>query len=233
VRGARWQEDFQREVENKLRQSVQPQIENAVQLLENDLRSLWPQLQDTIEMQFASELRAQFTKSTPDFANQRRELLQAIHLTLLERVSGQGLEEQLAKMFQQTSTWLRLPAGVAAAGGIVALVAAMSSAAIADITGGVALSAAIIGAVVALSQRKRILNAYEKEMERKRAELMRAIEQRMEHAIDVFYREIIRAFEPLAAFCLAERRRFEPLLKRIDELEKAFTSLTSRLGQAG
>jgi GTPase SAR1 family protein len=233
LRRARWQEDFQREVENKLRQTVQPQVENAVQLLENDLRSLWPQLQDTIEMQFASELRTHFAKSTPDFARQRRELVQAIQLALHERVAAKDLEEQLAKMFQQTSTWLRLPVGVAAAGGIVALVAAMSSAAIADVTGVVAASAAVIGAVVALSQRKRILNAYEKEMERKRSELMRAIEQQMEHAIDLFYRDIVLAFEPLAAFCLAERRRFEPLLKRVDELERAFADLTSRLGQSG
>jgi hypothetical protein len=151
---------------------------------------------------------------------------------LHERVAGKGVEEQLAKMFQQTSTWLRLPVGVAAAGGIVALVAAMSSAAVADVTGVVAASAAVIGAVVALSQRKRILNAYEKEMERKRSELMRAIEQQMEHAIDLFYRDIVLAFEPLAAFCLAERRRFEPLLKRVDELERVFADLASRLGPA-
>jgi GTPase SAR1 family protein len=228
----RWREDFQRQVEDKLRQTVQPQIENAVQLLENDLRTLWPQLQDTIEMQFASQLRTHFSKATPDFARQRRELLQSLQLMLHERVAGKGVEEQLAKMFQQTSTWLKLPVGVAAAGGIVALVAAMSSAAVADVTGVLAASAAVIGAVVALSQRKRILNAYEKEMERKRSELMRAIEQQMEHAIDLFYRDIVLAFEPLAAFCLAERRRFEPLLKRVDELERAFADLASRLGQA-
>ena len=51
-----WQQDFQLEVESKLRESVQPKVENAVQLLETDLRGLWPQLQDTIEAQFAAEL---------------------------------------------------------------------------------------------------------------------------------------------------------------------------------
>ena len=50
-----WQQDFQLEVESKLRESVQPKVENAVQLLETDLRGLWPQLQDTIEAQFAAE----------------------------------------------------------------------------------------------------------------------------------------------------------------------------------
>ncbi|MFL6568882.1 MAG: dynamin family protein, partial [Chthoniobacterales bacterium] len=45
---AEWQEDFQHDIEQKLRETVQPQVENAVQLLETDLRGLWPQLQDTI-----------------------------------------------------------------------------------------------------------------------------------------------------------------------------------------
>ena len=48
-----WQHDFQDEVEKKLRETVQPQVENAVQLLETDLRGLWPQLQDMLELQFA------------------------------------------------------------------------------------------------------------------------------------------------------------------------------------
>ena len=44
------------------------------------------------------------------------DLLQSIQLTLLERIASKGVEEQLAQMFQKTATWLRLPAGVAAAG---------------------------------------------------------------------------------------------------------------------
>ena len=95
-----WQHDFQTEVEAKLRQTVEPQVENAVQLLETDLRSLWPQLQDAIEAQFASEGKTRVRKTIPDFARQRRELLQSIQLTLVERVAGKAVEEQLAKMFR-------------------------------------------------------------------------------------------------------------------------------------
>src|SRR4051812_41736687 len=73
-----WQHEFQTEVEAKLRQTVEPQVENAVQLLETDLRSLWPQLQDAIEAQFASEGKNRMKKTIPDFARQRRELLQSI-----------------------------------------------------------------------------------------------------------------------------------------------------------
>jgi GTPase SAR1 family protein len=227
---ARWQHDLQNEVETKLRQMVQPQVENAVQLLESDLRSLWPQLQDAIEAQFASEGKNRVT-TIPDFAHQRRELLQSIQLTLAERIAGKGVEEQLARMFQESAAWLRLPAGVAAAGGIATVLAAMISASVADVTGIVAASAAVLGTVFAVTQRRKILRTYEKEMEAKRGDLTRAIEQQMEHAIDLFYKEISTAFQPFAAFCATERKRYEPLLKRVDELKQTFAALEQRLRQ--
>jgi small GTP-binding protein len=225
-----WRHEFQTDVEAKLRQTVEPQVENAVQLLETDLRSLWPQLQDAIEAQFASEGKNRMRKTIPDFARQRRELLQSIELTLVERVAGKTVEEQLAKMFRETAAWLRLPVGVAAAGGIITVIVAMSSASVADVTGTLAVSAAVIGTIVAFTQRRKILAAYEREMDKKREELIHAIEQQMKHAIDLFYKDIAVAFEPLAAFCTAERKRYEPLLEQADSLKDLMGRLCQRLG---
>jgi small GTP-binding protein len=227
-----WQQEFQTEVEAKLRHTVQPQIENAVQLLETDLRGLWPQLQDTIEAQFDSAGKNRMSKTMPDFARQRRDLLQSIQLTLVERIASKGVEEQLARMFRETAAWLRLPAGVAAAGGIVTIIVAMSSAAVADVTGVLAASAAIIGTIVAFTQRRKILSAYDKEMETKRLELIHAIEEQMNHAIDLFYKEISVAFAPLAAFCTTERKRYEPLMQQAEKLKETFRGLAARLGSA-
>jgi GTPase Era involved in 16S rRNA processing len=225
-----WQHDFQTEVEAKLRQTVEPQVENAVQLLETDLRSLWPQLQDAIEAQFASEGKTRMRKTIPDFARQRRELLQSIELTLAERVAGRAIEEQLADMFRQTAAWLRLPAGIAAGGAIITAIVAMSSASVADVTGVLAASAAIFGTIVAFTQRRKILVAYEREMEKKRDELVHAIEQQMRHAIDLFYKEIGVAFEPLAAFCITERKRYEPLVEQADSLKEQLGGIARQLG---
>src|SRR5437868_14355155 len=166
-----WQRDFQAEMEAKLRQLVQPRIENAVQLLETDLRGIWPQLQDMIDTRFGRDAKSQAPRMPPDFARQRRELLQSIHLTLAERVAGAAIEEQLAIIFRETSDRLRIPAGVAAAGGLVALVAAMSSAAIADVTGVLAVSAAIAGSLLAPRQRQKILRTYAGQMETKQDDL--------------------------------------------------------------
>ena len=169
-------------------------------------------------------------KTIPDFARQRRELLQSIELTLVERVAGKAVEEQLARMFRETAAWLRLPAGVAAAGGIITVIVAMSSASVADVTGTLAVSAAVIGTIVAFTQRRKILAAYETEMDKKREELVHAIEQQMKHAIDLFYKEIAVAFEPLAAFCIAERKRYEPLLEQAEGLTDSLGGLGRRLG---
>jgi hypothetical protein len=212
-----------------LRQNVEPQLEQAVQMLETDLRGLWPQLHDMLDTLLEKELRTQVPNTVPDFARQRRELLQAVHLALIERVSGKSVEEQLVQLFGETSARLRLPAGVAAAGGIVALIAAMSSAAVADVTGLVAAGAVVVSAVVALTQRNKILRAYEKEMETKCSELVEAIEQQLNRAVELFYNEVATAFHPLEAFCIAQRRQIEPSLQRAEELERKFDVLAARL----
>jgi len=228
---AEWREKFQADLEVKMRELIQPQVENALQLLETDLRSLWPQLQDTMENQFQGDSRAQMSQTIPDFARQRRELLQSIQLTLVERIAGRGMEAQLEQMFRETANWLRLPVGVAAAGGIVTVIAAMSSAAVADVTGIVAASAAIIGTFVAFGRRRKILAEYHRQMESKREELVAAIEQQLWHAIDLFYAETASVFQPLRAFCTAERRRYDPLLQRVEEIEKNLAQLTAELSR--
>jgi GTPase SAR1 family protein len=228
-----WQQDFQLEVESKLRESVQPKVESAVQLLEADLRGLWPQLQDTIEAQFTTDVKTRVAKTVPDFARQRRELLQSIQLTLVERAASKGSDEHLAQMLQETGIWLRFPAGVAAGGAIVALIAAMNSAAVADVTGILAASAAAVGTAFVFGRRKKILNAYRAQLEEKRDALMRAIEEKLLSAIELFYHEIIIAFQPLETFCITQRKTYEPLLERIEQLRKRFGELTSQLAHAG
>jgi hypothetical protein len=217
------------QIEMKLRQTVEPQVEQAVQTLETDLRGLWPQLNDMLQTLLEKELRNQVPKTVPDFARQRREIIQSIHLALVERVSGKSVEDELAQLFEETSARLRVPAGLAAAGGIIAVIAAMSSAAVADVTGVLAVSAAVVGTFVALSQRKKILRAYETQMETKCVELVRAIEEQLTRAIQLFYTDVAAAFQPLEAFCMAQRRQYEPLLQRADELRKTFDALKVRL----
>lgn len=222
--------DFQTEIEAKLNLTVQPQAEETLRLLEADLRALWPQLTDMIDRQLGKELSDQMPRTSPDFARQRRELLQSIQIGLAERAAGKSIEEELTKKFQETAIRLRVPAGVAAAGGIATIIAALSSAAVADVTGIFAASSAAVGAFLALRQRRKILRAYEEQMDTKCSGLVKTIEEQLRHAITLFYKEVSAAFQPLAAFCLAQRKIFEPLLHRAGELQRTFEALRARLG---
>ena len=224
-----WQREFQMELEMKLRQRVQPEVEHAVQMLEVELRGVWPQLNDTVDSLLTSDLRSQAPRTMHDFGQQRRELLQAVHLALVERAAGKSAEERLAQLFTETSTRLRVPAGVAAASGLVAIIAAMSSAAVADITGILAVSAAATGSIVVLRQRHKILQVYSDQMAGKCREVIDLIEQQLKHAVDLFYQEITVAFEPLAAFCESRRREYEPQLQRASELRARLDKLATRL----
>ena len=53
-------------METKLRQVVQPQIENVIQLLETDLRGIWPQLPDMIETPCGGDVKTQAPRTPPD-----------------------------------------------------------------------------------------------------------------------------------------------------------------------
>ena len=229
-RRSAWQRDFQMQMEMKLRQTVEPQVEQAIQMLETDLRGLWPQLSDMLQTLFERELREQLPRNIPDFARQRRELLQSVQLTLMERASGKMIEEKLTELFQETSARLRVPAGVAAAGGLVAVITAMSSAAVADVTGVLAASALIAGTFVAINQRKKILAAYDGQMRDKCTELVKGIERQLAGAVELFYAEIASAFHPVQAFCAAKRKQFEAPQKQAEELKKEFESLGTRIG---
>ena len=224
-----WQDKFQTEMKMKLRQSVEQQMEQTVQLLEADLRGLWPQLHDIIDRRLVSDLKNQVTCAIPDFARQRRALLQSIHLTLDEQVSGKAVEEHLAHLFRSAATLLRLSASIVAGCGIAALLAVINDTGVAEIAGVLAASAAIIGTLVTLDQRRKVLRTYERNMEARGAELIHAIEQQLNQAIDLFYGKAAAAFQPLTAFCVAQRRASEPLLRQAEELERAFVGLSSRL----
>jgi len=103
---------------------------------------------------------------------------------------------------------------------------------VADVTGVLAASAAVIGTVVAFGRRRKILEAYRKELENRRVELLQALEEKLTHAIELFYQEIKIAFQPLGIFCATQRKTYEPLLKRIEELQKTLDGLRSRMARS-
>jgi GTPase SAR1 family protein len=228
--GGRWEKDFQDKIESDVQTKVREKIEHALELLESDLRLIWQELQEKVNAQFDSDFRKQVRSAVPGFVNQRGVVLQKLQLALLEQMSDAKIKQQLQEWFGETARWLRVPAGVAAAGGIFTIIAALAHAAILDVTGTVAGLAAFTGTVYAVFRRRHILREYRLRMDEKRRELAGAVESQLQHAITAFYHEVSQTFAPLESFCQAETQRHLPLQERAMEIQKSFLEIKSQLG---
>ena len=228
--GGRWEKDFQDHVESDVRKEVQTRIEHALNLLETDLRSIWEDLQERVNLQFAADARKQVRAAIPAFLSQRQAVLQRLQLTLVEQMSDARIKEQLQELFGETARWLRVPTGVAAAGGLAMIIAALTHTAILDVTGTVASVAAVTGTLYAIWRRRKILRQYREEMNQKRQELSRAVETQLRHAIDAFYHEVGQTFAPLESFCEAETKRHLPLKEQIDRIDASIGTIKAQVG---
>jgi GTPase SAR1 family protein len=232
--GGRWEKDFQDQVERDVRTKVQEQIEHALGLLESDLRGIWQDLQERVQVQFDSDTKRQVRAAAlPGFLSQRGIILQKLQLTLLEQTSDAKIKEQLQTWFGETARWLRVPAGVAAAGGVFTIIAALAHAAILDVTGTVAGVAAAAGTLYAVLRRRHILREYRLKMNEKRAQLSEAVETQLRNAINAFYHEVGTTFDPLESFCIAEAHRILPLRERVDEIERSLVEIKHGIDQHG
>jgi GTPase SAR1 family protein len=217
-------------IETKLRELMQSQMEKAVNALETDLRSVWPQMQDLLENQLSADLRKQARTNIPDFAGQRRELSEAIQTAFTDILAGKSLQERLTRSFAQTSLALRIVAALIA---IAATVAALTRRRNPTIAIGAAAAAAI-GLVLiiflAFNHRRKILRDYERELDPKQTEFRQALEGQFGKAIDSFCAEMAKRFQSLSDVCRTQRARYEPWSAQVNELQKKFAELKPRLG---
>jgi len=227
-RKQKWQTDFQESIDQQLRENLKRQIANSIELLETDLKGVWQQLHETIQRSFASEVPS--PAAPPDFINERDQLLKRIELTLLEKMSGRAIEEQMTKMFNDAAAWMRVPGIAAVAGGAATIAALMAHAAIIGIAGSATAVAALSGAAVAMVKRNQIIAEFRKQMAAKREEILNPVEDHLGHAINLFYQELGATFQPLMAFCASQRKVYEPVLTRLKQLDETFARLSAELG---
>jgi len=220
---------FQAELENRQRHTLAKIVRESLELLEADMRSVWKQVHELMKRSFSSrELPL-----LPDFAQQRTELLNRIDLALIERTQGEEFQRQMQRVFADTASWLRLPAGVFAAGGIGAVLAgALTKATLLDITGTIAGVGALTGTVVALAKRRKILAEYRRQMNEKREAMVRAIEDQLRHAVQRFYAELEQLFQPIEAFAEAQRKMLAPSMTAVRDLDAKLAKCAAEIGGA-
>lgn len=225
-----WENFFQAELETRQRDTLNKLVRESLELIEGDLKGAWKQVHDLMQRSFSSH----DFPLLPDFARQRQELLGQIELSLLERTEGEEFQRRMQRVFADTANWLRVPAGVFAAGGIGAVVAAaLTKATILDITGTIAGLGALTGTVVALAKRQKIIGEYCRQMTEKRETMVRAIEDHLRHAVKRFYVELEQIFRPMEAFCEAQKKEVEPSLATVRDLEARLGKCAASLGGSG
>ena len=224
-----WENFFQTELENRQRETLTKIVRESLELIEADLKSVWKQVHELMQRSFASR----DLPLLPDFARQRKELLDRIDLALIERTEGAEFQRQMQRVFEDTASWLRVPAGVFAAGGIGAVVAAaLTKVTILDITGTIAGLGALTGTVVALTKRRKIIGEYRRQMNEKREAMVQAVEDHLRHAVKRFYVELEQVFQPIEAFSEAQKKTMEPSLAAVRDLETKLARCAAELGGA-
>ena len=222
-----WQNFFQTELENRQRETLTKIVRDSLELIEADLKSVWKQMHDIMLRSFASR----DLPLLPDFARQRKELLDRIDLALIERTEGAEFQRQMQRVFEDTASWLRVPAGVFAAGGIGAVVAAaLTKLTILDITGTIAGLGALTGTVIAVAKRRKIIAEYRRQMNEKREAMVQAVDDHLRHAVKRFYVELEQVFQPIEAFSEAQKKTMEPSLAAVRDLETKLARCAASLG---
>jgi small GTP-binding protein len=230
VRNQQWQIDFQREMETMLRAAITKQMDRALTLLEGELKGVWGQLHDTLQANFDPEARRHLKSGNAEFSDQRTRLLERIEVATIENMSDNEVEKQLRTLFSETASWVRVPVGAVAAGGIATVIAAhMAAVALADFTGVLALTTAVIGGVISWGKRRKVVPSYRAHMSAKQEELTQAIGDLMRQAIDVFYQKLGQVYLPLETFCHVQGERYRPLLEQVGTLEKSFEKIAGQL----
>ena len=221
--------DLHSGVETKLRELMQPQIDKAVNSLETDLRSVWPQMQDLLDNQLSAELRKEARPNIPNFAGQRRELHEAIQHAFLEILTGKVLRERLSRSLRFTSITMRIAAALVLAGGLGVAFLRAQNFPLAIGAGIVAALGLLLAIFLAFNHRRKIFADYERELDPKRTEFKQALESQFGKAIDSFCAEMAKRFESLASMCQRRRARYEPWSHQIEELRIKFAELKPRV----
>lgn len=224
------QRELHGKIETKLRQLLQPQMQQAVSKLEIDLRGLWPQMQDLLENQLSADLQKNARQSVPDFAGQRRELSESIQAAFIDILAGKTLQERLARSYSQTALSLRVVVAIIGIAGAVAVFARARSEAAAMGALIIAGIGAVLAIFLAFNHRRRVLRDYERQLSPKRTEFSKNLEKQFAKAIDAFCAEMAKKFQDLKEICQNQRRRYEPWSQGAEELQTKFTELKPRLG---
>jgi GTPase SAR1 family protein len=224
---AAWLQRCEADFEATLRRFVEQQTAEIAQVLETELRGLWPQLHDTVDQQLVTEAKEKMPQAGPDVGQHKRDLLEALSAAVSQHHTGDI--EQPRQLFLRISLSLRALLIVAALSGAFALVTKNWSSGLAIILAWLALCATGAGALVLWRGQKIFLRTYAQVKDLQMRGLQNVVAEQFKHAIDAFYDAVVEKFRPLIEHCETQRSTSEPLLRRAEDLQRTLIGLSSRL----
>jgi len=222
-----WLQDCEANFGAKLRMRIEQQVEETAQALETDLRGVWPRLHDTIDQQLVTDAKDKVPHAGPDFAQQKRNLLDAVTRRLSQHFTANM--SKTVQLLSKVSACLRVLLIIAALNAAVALLTGKFSVELAKLLVSVAICAGLAAAAVAWVSRKIILRAYTQAKHVQTRELRDTVTKQLNRAIDAFYDAVAEKLRPLIQHCEVQRHSSQPLLRRAEELQRTLAGLSSRL----
>jgi GTPase SAR1 family protein len=228
-RSGDWRRDLHGQIEECLRYAIQTQIEDAVQLLDTDLRQVWTDFEEALCQSFPD---GPVPLRLPEFQPQQAYLLDRIEQTLLDCARHQQLNDQIEKRFAETARWLRLPAVLILLSGLaMALVANLRPSHL-QITVAAAGGAVLASICLAFLKRRRVLAELRQQMFRKGEATLSGIENHLRCAVENFIATLTPVLVPLHNVRPAPVETTTPLSQRLDQLNEVFAKNAAELGLA-
>lgn len=221
---------FREAIASNAKGFMQPRIEKAVNRLETDVRSMWPQLQDLLENDLSADLRKKGRQTAPDFAVWRRELSQGIQSVLVDTFGEKTIAAKVNRSSSQTSLMLRACAAIVIISSAIALFFTNRSPAVLTSTVTIGVVAFLALILLPFYHRRKIISHCRAELGAKRKELGQRFEQQFSTFVDAFCADTAGRVQSLNDVCEAEQGRYAPCAERVEELQKKFVELKLRLG---
>ncbi|NNE94119.1 MAG: GTP-binding protein [Verrucomicrobiales bacterium] len=195
---------------------------NAVQ---EDVQQLWERVSDEMAEAFNLQLSVG-EDGEPDWSESRKRIEIEVEAITAETLKKLKLKQELKKRFRARSRGMWtfvLLSGASVAAGIILGMQKIEPWNV--VCYGLAALFLLLGAVLGSRSVTRIRRYYSENLEEQRKALAHFQRKAFESAAGSFFNDFVQLFEPLRKVCRDHRKRYDPQLKAIDQVELNLTEL--------
>lgn len=212
--GGDWSLQLDREIEDRLRESVHQHLGSLAGHLRTDLAEAWQEQRVILRRLGGTVL--------PEFDDRAALTVERLDHTFTER-DPQGITvSEFRAAWASVRSMLRLPM-LAVVGLFAVLLGTTLAWQFLPTLGGFTVFVVLIAGFQMILARRNLLGTFQLLMNRRRANVLAGIEDQIRGEIDRFYRELAITFRPLEEASSRQKAQAEPTQARISQLGELFT----------